>query len=268
MPVERGKDSVGPFYRYGKHGKKYRYIAGHTTLRKIAEKEAKLQEKAVHAQAGDGIVDDVVDAGKAVINKLTNNKLDNVIEQDALLIPSVVREFFKKKGDKTITSIAECREPINKVYQFVMKLITGGKITNNLKKLKYDDLFHLYCILKLSDGSTYRVERNQRLTIQPGEPTNGKCTAFIPCNIEVKTFFENAKKAAGGWNKIFLYDPINNNCQDFQILLLKSNNLLTPQLQAFVKQDTANALKNTPVLYNAIKAVVGGVGLVESLFSN
>lgn len=49
MPVARGKDSSGPFYRYGTHGKKYYYTLNDKKSREDAFKRAKLQERAIHA---------------------------------------------------------------------------------------------------------------------------------------------------------------------------------------------------------------------------
>lgn len=47
MPVQRGRDSDGPFYRWGEHGKKYRYEAGDVDARERAKKKADAQGRAV-----------------------------------------------------------------------------------------------------------------------------------------------------------------------------------------------------------------------------
>lgn len=49
MPVHRGKDVLGPFYQYGQHGKKYRYISGSLLSRNQARRKALLQGIAMHA---------------------------------------------------------------------------------------------------------------------------------------------------------------------------------------------------------------------------
>jgi hypothetical protein len=53
MPVKRGKDSKGSFYRYGKSGKKYHYKEGDKSSRERAKEKAKKQGKAVHASEND-----------------------------------------------------------------------------------------------------------------------------------------------------------------------------------------------------------------------
>lgn len=49
MPVNRGKDKDGPYYRWGEHGKKYHYISGNKRSRSIAREKALKQGKAIKA---------------------------------------------------------------------------------------------------------------------------------------------------------------------------------------------------------------------------
>lgn len=50
MPVQRNKDSIGCFYRWGNHGKKYYYIPNNKKSRMIAKNKASKQGKAIKAQ--------------------------------------------------------------------------------------------------------------------------------------------------------------------------------------------------------------------------
>jgi hypothetical protein len=49
MPVHRGKDKKGPYYRYGSSGKKYYYIPGNKRSRAIALSKAKRQGIAIYS---------------------------------------------------------------------------------------------------------------------------------------------------------------------------------------------------------------------------
>jgi hypothetical protein len=49
MPVRRGKDKDGPFYRWGDHGKRYHYTAGDGRSRDQAKQQAARQGQAAHA---------------------------------------------------------------------------------------------------------------------------------------------------------------------------------------------------------------------------
>lgn len=57
MPVERGRDTTGPFYRWGKHGKKYYYRSSDHLSREMARALAVKQGQAIqvsksHSKAG------------------------------------------------------------------------------------------------------------------------------------------------------------------------------------------------------------------------
>lgn len=47
MPVQRGKDSSGPFFRWGEHGKKYYYQSNNSKSRNVAKNKAALQGRAI-----------------------------------------------------------------------------------------------------------------------------------------------------------------------------------------------------------------------------
>ena len=53
MPIHRGKDSKGSFYRWGDR-KKYYYKSGNATSRTRALKKAQLQARAIYASGYRG----------------------------------------------------------------------------------------------------------------------------------------------------------------------------------------------------------------------
>ncbi len=54
MPVHRGSDRSGPFYQWGKSGKKYHYTAGDAESRKRARNKAERQGAAARASGYKG----------------------------------------------------------------------------------------------------------------------------------------------------------------------------------------------------------------------
>jgi len=50
MPVQRGKDEKGPYYSWGKSGKRYRYKPGSERSRKLAHAKASKQGRAIKAR--------------------------------------------------------------------------------------------------------------------------------------------------------------------------------------------------------------------------
>jgi len=54
MPVHRGQDKKGPFYQWGKSGKKYHYSSGNREARLRALRKAKRQGRAARASGYGG----------------------------------------------------------------------------------------------------------------------------------------------------------------------------------------------------------------------
>jgi len=54
MPVQRGRDSKGPYYQWGDSGKKYHYTAGNKEARLRALRRAKRQGRAARASGYNG----------------------------------------------------------------------------------------------------------------------------------------------------------------------------------------------------------------------
>lgn len=54
MPVHRSKDSKGPYYQWGKSGKKYHYESGNEASREEAKKKAQKQGQAARASGYRG----------------------------------------------------------------------------------------------------------------------------------------------------------------------------------------------------------------------
>ena len=120
-----------------------------------------------------------------------------------------------------------------------------GKFNTEMKKYSYDDIYHLFCIMKLSNGEYLLAERNQRVSFRKAsvnELNQAKDTLSIKADITVSDLFNKAIEAVG--DSIWRYDAINNNCQNFITTLLKNSNLLTPVLDKFINQNVDNLLNN------------------------
>jgi len=58
MPVTRGRDDEGPFYRWGERGKRYRYTPGDDAGRRRARSRAAAQGRAAKARESTAAMDD------------------------------------------------------------------------------------------------------------------------------------------------------------------------------------------------------------------
>lgn len=173
-------------------------------------------------------------------NVVTHPNLEFAVRTQA---PPKVRKFLEKYGDNKIQWIQICRKP---VYAFIQKAINFvRKFTGANKNADYDKLFHLYALIKLSpSGEEVKIERNQVFNITniaqvDRKPKDGECRSV---RVPMGTLAEIMKRASSGPGNWWRYHPINNNCQDAIIDLLKAGGVLTPPLKTFIKQDVSQLL--------------------------
>ena len=82
-----------------------------------------------------------------------------------------VRGWLAKYGDLGIESIAVCKKPIYSIIEKIGNWLSQGKLQENMDKLGYDRLMHLYLIVRLKDGPTVKIEKNHVVEIKPSTDT-------------------------------------------------------------------------------------------------
>ena len=191
-----------------------------------------MKHKHIHRdQYGEGVVQDVV-------NKILPTRQD---------FPPKVRKLIKDNQDKKITSITVGRNPVNSLVTKALNWLSQGKLKEQQKALNYDELFHLFMLVGLDDGSTILVEKNSVVNMKKVSPSFGgsdKMTVAVNKSVTFGDMIDKAVKGVGP--SIYLYDAANNNCQIFIENLLKYSGLLTPALKTFVTQDIQKVLESTP----------------------
>ncbi len=163
--------------------------------------------------------------------------------------PPRVRDFIARNGDSSIVTLRIARSPIQSGVKKFLNIVSLGKLSRNQKALNYDEIFHLYFLMTLNDGRTFRVEKNQVVVITPqSDYVSSKDTDIknVDLNgpIKVKDFFS---KAYAGNKHLYVYDAVYANCQQFTIDCLYANNIITPELKDFAKQNAVALLEDAPV---------------------
>lgn len=161
--------------------------------------------------------------------------------------PKNLKAFIKKHGDKRIKSISICREPINSLFTKALKLLRKTPVTKFLGK--YDSIFHLFLVMTLDDGKTYKTEKNERLMVGPYKvkplKKNGECKEkrVRKLNLTVRKFFEAYDKSSKPRlsRYKYRYSAQFANCQMYLFDLLFVNNL-SGGLKSFILQDTKSLL--------------------------
>ena len=107
-------------------------------------------------QKGDG---KVIDWLRNAFNTITNPK------KALTKMPKEVSDTLTKYGNEPITEIIVARSKVLSIWQFLLNALTLGTFNKEKQRLKYDDIFHLYCIIVLSNGTRLITERNQRVKL-------------------------------------------------------------------------------------------------------
>lgn len=221
------------------HVKKYQNK--HNCSYKEALKEAKKTYK--QKQKGKGILTNVKDAISGA--------------DDPRGTPSI-RKLLDTYGDYKITQIQVCKKPIMSIFRAIGNIITFGDLNRYLKSKNYDDLYHLYIVLSLSNGTKllYKIDKNARVDaskIIPSWTEDSTCTGIIKTNILVKDLISKTMSRMG--KSFFIYNAKSTNCQHFVTNVLQANNLFNPKLNSFINQNIEDLFEDHPIIEKVIKKI-------------
>jgi hypothetical protein len=176
-------------------------------------------------------------------------------------LPKSFRDTLEKHKEKTIKNIRVCREPIAKAVSMFANLVTGGTFNKYADQQGPDGFFHVFSILTLDDGTTLIHEFNERpvLQISNKQPSDKAECVSVDANVQLGEFIGKSIKKRGE-DKYIEYDPLQNNCQDHLLASLQANNLATPELTKFLKQDLDDMIEATPSFSKIIASGVTSLG--------
>ena len=178
---------------------------------------------------------------------------------------------IEQYGNSPITSITIGRKPIPNHFSSALNAVSLGVFNKLAKKYGYDKFYHLFLIITTEKGKVI-FEKLSTVNIAPFQATDvNDVTEYMPIQIPSgltlapmvdKTF------AHMGPEKFYDYDSMTNNCQNFVMSILTSNNLLTPKAKKFVWQDMTGIIKGlTEANVGYLPSVAKGVTRLRSFAS-
>ena len=174
-----------------------------------------------------------------------------------------LRKFLETYGNENIVKITVGREPLSSPIKQTLNLLSLGKLDISLKNLNYDKLFHLFLILKLSNGKSFHIEKNQRINVYEGGIRGETIDVPMKTPIKVIDFIDKTKKRMGP--NFFPYD-IRNNCQQFVDNLLTANGLNNATTHKFINQDVKEVFQSMPGYIEKIsRGITNIAGVIDSL---
>ena len=222
---------------------------------------------------GAGLFDSIkkiAQIGKQAVGSLVQNVKGRFsgIRND---YPPKVRTWFGNNGSKMIRSITIYRTPVKSAILTALNVISLGTFKDKLKKLGFDQMFHLYMKLGFGGDEEALVEKNEVINIRPWKSSDEVQTpqdktinvSNIPPGLTIDQFFKKGQALLG--EKYFVYDPFTSNCQIYLKSLLQANNLLTPELNTFIFQDVQSLAKDLPFTEKIARGVTDFAARINTL---
>jgi DNA-binding TFAR19-related protein (PDSD5 family) len=177
------------------------------------------------------------------------DRLINFIRGKAQL-PTALQKALQQYGNEKIKNVIVCRAPVAAGVKMVMNLATQGELERKIKDLKYEDIYHLSMYLVLTDGTKFKIEKNERINFAVNPPEEKVDCDMVDSavNIPFTVFIDKAIKRVG-MRDFITYDARTLNCQNFLMNILISNGISSPTLKKFVLQDADELVfKDNPKL--------------------
>jgi hypothetical protein len=209
-------------------------------------KEAEAQRRALYANAPVSL-----EKGAGFIANLFGGVRKDLSRSD--------KAFYNKVKNVPIISMMVVRKPIASTFGKLLNLVSLGKWNANMATQPYDRLFHLYLLMTYMDNGKVAfalTERNETIRFRSAssadftdKPDEVMQVPYTANSLTLGTLFDNTVKNDPS---IWVYSFNESNCQDYIKKLLERNNLLTTELEKFVKQDTKELVEKT--LHPAVQA--------------
>ena len=169
-------------------------------------------------------------------------------------VPPSVKEALRKIGNLQITSARCGRTPVQSVIQGALRMVAN---------VPYDNLFHLFIELTLSNGQKWVLEKIERINLvkeDRSKKEGAEFTSSFSVGKTVDELFQNTRNKMG--DRFLPYQSASNNCQVFIMGVLDGNGLNNSDLTAFVKQDTKSIFQNNTALRKFANTLtdIGGYG--------
>ena len=174
-----------------------------------------------------------------------------------------VRDILAQYGDKYVVAMEVRRTPLGKILMATLNVASFGQIAKNNP---YDTLYHLSLVVRLEDGTTIMMEKNEVISMEVNPPVRANTdtkTVALPRQIRLNQILQLTKNRMG--DRYFLYSARDNNCGDWVLNILQANRVDTPELTAFVKQDARQIFADNIRFRKLTNTVTDFAGRVDVL---
>jgi hypothetical protein len=204
---------------------------------------------------------DIIPQGlKAVKDKVVDIAQKVVKGRDGYS-PSVTA-IIEKFADQEVKSIELHRRVLPTVYTGLLNVLTLGEFNKRIKDQPKDKLFHISMWIKLANGKTVLVEKNEviNMKVNPKKEKEEEVqpAGAVPAGLKFGEMLDKTQKEMGG--KYFTYSARDNNCGNYIEAVLKANGMNTKETNDFIGQDAKAILKGYPRISKALNAITDVAG--------
>lgn len=207
-----------------------------------------------------------------VVNEV-KDRIDGFLTAQRGNASPAFRNMMSKLHAVPIKAITIFRKPLTGIIQKLANWFSLGKYQENIKRMDYDDVYHLGMIILLESGVLLKLDKSEVVNlVQLKTMDKGIQMEQVPANIMPKglvlgDMLTNGIKEAGSVEKYFDYDPINNNCQYFVKYCLKGNGMWNSTIEKFVWQDPKEILRGMDGLAKEAQGITDFAGRLDILLN-
>jgi hypothetical protein len=151
---------------------------------------------------------------------------------------SDVSKLVKEHSSLKINTMWVCREPIKGALKTAINAFTLGKLKSNQKRLNYDEIYHLFLVMRTEKGLLV-TEKNEVIELKWYRKAIPVDHRQVNCDT---TLGEVWSSMLSDKDFTVRYSPEKDNCQQYIGTLLKANGLLSQALKSYVFQDAQELL--------------------------
>lgn len=265
---------------YNKAVREYKESKG-TGFRKLKCKEEEIEGGSLLGDIGKKayklLVKPKVDSVKKNIHRITHPKetIQEVKDFGRHLVygrhdayPPSVKKIIEANATAKVLDIDLHRRALPSIYTKIMSFATGGETEKRIAEQPKDTLFHISMWVKLDNGKTILVEKNEVINMKVN-PTKAKEEEVQqvpnpPAGLIFGEMLEKTREAVGD-KKFFSYSAKDNNCGNFIEYILKTNGMNSQGTNDFIGQDAKAILKGFPSLRKFMNTLTDTAGRANVL---
>jgi len=175
-----------------------------------------------------------------------------------------LEKFLADHKDNPVVKLQLARKPINSKVKKALDLMSLGKFTKKVKQLNYDDAYHSFLLVTLSDGKTYKLEKNEVVEHARASKSDYDGEVFdVPLKGKTLTLDKMVETAEqGNEERFWKYRAGSDNCQRFTRDIVEKNGLLPEDDEGQKQFELQDAKEMTDTLPSGVANAVTDIANV------